>query len=160
MAVKRTKTKSNAEALLPLITPQLPQPLDDDETGKVLEDRRAHTGEAMDKQFARIRSGQNERRSFRERRASRRVAVGLPLEANHVRLVTNDLSTFGLSIRGGATPKRGTRLELKLFLPDAPDKPLMLDAEVLGPLGGEDGVRVKFIKPPLDAVRRIHKLVK
>ncbi len=160
MAAKRTKTKSNAAAIFPIITPQLPQPLSDDENGKVLEDRRAHTGEAQDKQFARIRNGENERRSFRERRASRRVSVGLPLEANHIRLLTNDLSTFGLSIRGGKTPRRGTRLELKLFLPDLPEEPLQLDAEVLGPLGDEDGVRVKFIKPPLDAVRRIHKLVK
>jgi hypothetical protein len=90
--------------------------------------------------------------------------VGLALEAGAgeetMRLITNDLSTFGLSISGGSTPKTGTRLTLKLFLPDEPTTPLVLDAEVLGPLGREGGVRMKFLKPDLEAVRRIHKLVK
>jgi len=157
MAAKRTRTKSQPEGLLPLLTPKLPQTLD----------RRSNTGEAMVKLFDRIKHGEGERRNFRDRRATPRVNVGLTLEANAtdsaadtIRLVTHDLSTFGLSISGGATPKKGTRLTLKLFLPDEPTEPLLLDAEVLGPLGSEDGVRVKFIKPELEAVRRIHKLVK
>jgi PilZ domain len=157
MAAKRTRTKSQPEGLLPLLTPKLPQTLD----------RRSNTGEAMVKLFDRIKHGEGERRNFRDRRATPRVNVGLTLEANAadstadtMRLVTHDLSTFGLSISGGATPKKGTRLSLKLFLPDEPTEPLLLDAEVLGPLGSEDGVRVKFIKPDLEAVRRIHKLVK
>jgi hypothetical protein len=118
----------------------------------------------MVKLFDRIKQGEGERRSFRDRRATPRVNVGLALEADSgdqtMRLVTNDLSTFGLSISGGVTPKKGTRLQLKLFLPDEPTEPLLLDAEVLGPLGKDDGVRVRFIKPDLEAVRRIHKLVK
>jgi hypothetical protein len=118
----------------------------------------------MVKLFDRIKQGESERRSFRDRRATPRVNVGLALEADHgderMRLVTYDLSTFGLSISGGATPKKGTRLTLKLFLPDEPTVPLVLAAEVLGSLGPDDGVRVKFIKPDLEAVRRIHKLVK
>jgi hypothetical protein len=77
-----------------------------------------------------------------------------------MRLVTHDLSTFGLSIRGGGTPKKGTRLALKLFLPDDLTAPLVLAGEVLGPLDDEGGVRVRFIKPDLEAMRRIHKLVK
>jgi|GEM_PF-1920939 hypothetical protein len=154
MATKRTRTKSQPEGLLPLLTPKLPQTLD----------RRSNTGEAMVKLFDRIKQGEGERRSFRDRRATPRVNVGLALEADSgdqtMRLVTNDLSTFGLSISGGVTPKKGTRLQLKLFLPDEPTEPLLLDAEVLGPLGKDDGVRVRFIKPDLEAVRRIHKLVK
>lgn len=157
MAAKRTRTKSQPETLLPLLTPKLPQTID----------RRSNTGEAMVKLFDRIKQGEEERRNFRDRRASPRVNVGLTLEAasgndgdETMRLVTHDLSTFGLSISGGATPKKGTRLTLKLFLPDEPTQPLLLDAEVLGSLGSEDGVRVKFIKPDLEAVRRIHKLVK
>jgi hypothetical protein len=154
MATKRTRTKSQPEGLLPLLTPKLPQTLD----------RRRNTGEAMVKLFDRIKQGEGERRSFRDRRATPRVNVGLALEADSgdqtMRLVTNDLSTFGLSISGGVTPKKGTRLQLKLFLPDEPTEPLLLDAEVLGPLGKDDGVRVRFIKPDLEAVRRIHKLVK
>jgi hypothetical protein len=157
MAAKRTRTKSQPEALLPLLTPKLPQTID----------RRSGTGEAMVKLFDRIKQGEGERRNFRDRRATPRVNVGLALEAasgnaaeETMRLVTHDLSTFGLSISGGATPKKGTRLTLKLFLPDEPTQPLLLDAEVLGSLGSEDGVRVRFIKPDLEAVRRIHKLVK
>ncbi|MDP1823494.1 MAG: PilZ domain-containing protein [Archangium sp.] len=145
---------SRPDRLLPLLTPKLPQTID----------RRSNTGEAMVKLFDRIKQGESERRNFRDRRATPRVNVGLALEAGAgeqtMRLITNDLSTFGLSISGGPTPKKGTRLTLKLFLPDEPTTPLVLDAEVLGPLGREGGVRMKFLKPDLEAVRRIHKLVK
>ena len=154
MAPAKRPPRSPTEALLPLLTPKLPQTID----------RRSHTGEAMVKLFDRIKQGESERRNFRDRRATPRVNVGLSLEAgaghDTMRLTTNDLSTFGLSISGGKTPKKGTRLTLKLFLPDEPTTPLVLDAEVLGPLGREGGVRVKFLKPDLEAVRRIHKLVK
>lgn len=143
-----------SDGLLPLLTPKLPQTID----------RRSNTGEAMVKLFDRIKHGESERRNFRDRRATPRVNVGLALEAGAgeetMRLVTNDLSTFGLSISGGPTPKKGTKLTLKLFLPDEPTTPLVLEAEVLGPLGREGGVRMKFLKPDLEAVRRIHKLVK
>lgn len=153
-SAKRPRTKSQPEALLPLLTPKLPQTLD----------RRTNTGEAMVKLFDRIKQGESERRNFRDRRATPRVNVGLALEAgageDTMRLITNDLSTFGLSISGGKTPKKGTRLTLRLFLPDEPATPLVLEAEVLGPLGREDGVRMRFLKPDLEAVRRIHKLVK
>ncbi len=146
--------RSKADPLLPLLTPKLPQTID----------RRTNTGEAMVKLFDRIKQGESERRNFRDRRATPRVNVGLALEAgagqDTMRLVTNDLSTFGLSISGGPTPKTGTKLTLKLFLPDEPTTPLLLDAEVLGPLGRDGGVRIKFLKPDLEAVRRIHKLVK
>ena len=153
-SAKRPRTKSQTDALLPLLTPKLPQTLD----------RRTNTGEAMVKLFDRIKQGESERRNFRDRRATPRVNVGLALEAGEgeetMRLVTNDLSTFGLSISGGPTPKKGTKLTLKLFLPDEPTTPLELEAEVLGPLGKDGGVRMRFLKPDLEAVRRIHKLVK
>lgn len=146
--------RSKSDPLLPLLTPKLPQTID----------RRTNTGEAMVKLFDRIKQGESERRNFRDRRATPRVNVGLALEADAgeetMRLITNDLSTFGLSISGGPTPKKGTKLTLKLFLPDEPTTPLVLDAEVLGPLGRDGGVRMKFLKPDLEAVRRIHKLVK
>lgn len=153
-SAKRPRTKSQTDALLPLLTPKLPQTLD----------RRTNTGEAMVKLFDRIKQGESERRNFRDRRATPRVNVGLALEAGEgeetMRLVTNDLSTFGLSISGGPTPRKGTKLTLKLFLPDEPTTPLELEAEVLGPLGKDGGVRMRFLKPDLEAVRRIHKLVK
>lgn len=153
-SAKRPRTKSQTDALLPLLTPKLPQTLD----------RRTNTGEAMVKLFDRIKQGESERRNFRDRRATPRVNVGLALEAGEgeetMRLVTNDLSTFGLSISGGPTPKKGSKLTLKLFLPDEPTTPLELEAEVLGPLGKDGGVRMRFLKPDLEAVRRIHKLVK
>lgn len=151
---KRTRTRSQPEALLPLLTPKLPRTLD----------RRANSGESMEKLFERIKHGDGERRSFRERRATPRLNVGLALETRDgdetMRLVTNDLSTFGLSIAGGKTPKKGTKLQLKLFLPDAPTEPLELEAEVLGALDAEGGTRMRFIDPDLEVMRRIHKLVK
>lgn len=151
---KRTRTRSQPEALLPLLTPKLPRTLD----------RRANSGESMEKLFERIKHGDGERRSFRERRATPRLNVGLALETRDgdetMRLVTNDLSTFGLSIAGGKTPKKGTKLQLRLFLPDAPTEPLELEAEVLGALDAEGGTRMRFIDPDLEVMRRIHKLVK
>lgn len=160
MATRRTRTRSQPEAIFPLLTPPLPGTPPSEAPPGPVEDRRRHDGESMSQQFSRIRQGQAERRSFRERRASRRLAVGVPVEAEDARLVTNDLSTFGLSVRGGKTPPLGARLTLKLFLPDAPEVPLTLHAEVLGPLDDTGGARLKFIRPPLEAVRRIHKLVK
>ncbi|PZR07300.1 MAG: hypothetical protein DI536_28015 [Archangium gephyra] len=151
---RRTRTKSQPEALLPLLTPKLPQTID----------RRTNSGESMEKLFERIKQGGEERRKFRERRATPRVVVSLALETRDgdqtMRLVTNDLSTFGLSIAGGRTPKKGSKLQLKLFLPDEPTDPLLLEGEVLGPLDANGGVRVKFINPELEVMRRIHKLVK
>src|SRR3954466_6185799 len=99
-AKRRTKSQpEQPEAMLPLLTPKLPQTMD----------RRTNTGEAMVKLFDRIKQGESERRNFRDRRATPRVNVGLALEAGAgtgeetMRLVTNDLSTFGLSISGGPT---------------------------------------------------------
>lgn len=154
MSGKHRRTKSQPELLLPLLTPKLPQTVD----------RRSNTGEAMVKLFDRIKKGEVERRNFRDRRASPRVTASFGLEAaageDTMCLLTRDLSTFGLSISGGRTPKTGTRLTLKLFLPDEPTEPLVLQAEVLGPLEEEGGVRVRFISPDVQAVRRIHRLVK
>src|SRR4051812_43796441 len=99
-AKRRTKSQpEQPEAMLPLLTPKLPQTVD----------RRTNTGESMVKLFDRIKQGEAERRNFRDRRATPRVNVGLALEAGAgeetMRLITNDLSTFGLSISGGPTPK-------------------------------------------------------
>lgn len=150
MAAKRTPSSG----MLPLLTPKLPQ----------LQDRRGAADDSVVKLFQRIQKGEKERRNFRDRRATPRVAVGLDIEARAgdetMMLQTHDLSTFGLSIAGGATPKTGTMLALRLFLPDDPANPLELKAEVVGSFDASGGVRVKFIKPDIDAVRRIHRLVK
>jgi hypothetical protein len=79
-------------------------------------------------------------------------------DSRYVRLTT-DLSTFGMSTRHGPTPKGGTRLSLKLFLPDEPMAPLKLSAEVLGSYDQHGGMRLKFCKPSLEAVRRIHRFL-
>jgi hypothetical protein len=50
-------------------------------------------------------------------------------------------------------------MSLRLFLPDDLAAPLQLKAEVLGPFDEEGGVRMRFVKPDLEAVRRIHRLV-
>ena len=111
--------------------------------------------------FSRIQKGAAERRSFRERRATPRVPVELECEeqqgdSRYVRLTT-DLSTFGLSTRQGPTPIPGARMLIRLFLPDEPLAPLQLDAEVLSNYDAQGGMRLKFRKPSLDAVRRIHR---
>lgn len=111
--------------------------------------------------YARLSAGQPERRRFRDRRATPRVPVELECEescgeSRYVRLTT-DLSTFGMSTRHGPTPAAGSRLSLKLFLPDEPMAPLKLSAHVLGAYDGRGGMRLKFYRPSLDAVRRIHR---
>ena len=141
-------------ASLPLIAPKPPQR---EERRK---DRR--DGDAsMVALLERIRKGAPERRKFRERRATLRKAVSLEWEeqvgdARLVRL-TSDLSTFGLSTKDGPTHPRGTKMRVRLFLPDEPNAPLVLTATVVGDWKDGNGVRLKFEKPPIEAARRIHK---
>ncbi len=130
-------------------------------------DRRTRSAGAvqdLQKMVDRARKGQPERRSYRDRRATPRVKVAVVLEAvagaGSRRFVTFDLSTFGLSIAKGATPKKGLKLAIKLFLPDEPTSPALLDAVVLGPFDDHGGLRLKFLSPEVAVVRRIHRLVK
>ncbi len=140
--------------MLPLITPKLPH----------LPDRRGQSDDSLKKLLDRIQKGEEERRSFRERRATPRVAVALDVETREgeekVTQRTHDLSTFGVSVRGGATPPAGTRLRIKIFLPDDPVTPLDLEAEVLGSFDATGGTRMRFVNPDLHAVRRIHRFLK
>jgi hypothetical protein len=139
---------------LPIITPPRPRP----------RDRRGSGENSMVGLMERLARGESERRRFRERRATPRVAVELEVEeqqgdSRYVRM-THDLSTFGMSTRVGHTPPAGARLALSLFLPDEPLAPLKLDAEVLGPYDEKGGMRLRFRQPSLEAVRRIHKYLK
>ena len=140
-------------AVLPLITPKLPQ----------VPDRRGQGEDSLVKLFERIQKGEKERRSFRERRATPRVSVEFAVKTNdggeQLVRTTHDLSTFGMALKGGTTPAAGTRLDIQLFLPDDP-APLELKAEVLGAFGPDGGARLKFISPPIEAVRRIHRFLK
>lgn len=139
--------------LLPLITPS---------PGERRKDRRgSRSSDTLQGLYQRIKEGLPERRSFRERRATPRVAVDLEVEqrqgdARFVRL-TSDLSTFGLSVREGPTPRVGTKLTLALFLPDEPMNALELEAEVLGSYDAKGGMRVRFLQPSIEVVRRLHK---
>ena len=143
---------AHAASLLPLITPPRPKS----------KDRRGHDRGLLGL-YARLSAGQKERRRFRDRRATPRVPVELECEesngeSRYVRLTT-DLSTFGMATKAGPTPEVGSRLSLKLFLPDEPMAPLKLDAHVLGAYDGQAGMRLRFHKPSLDAVRRIHRFL-
>jgi hypothetical protein len=143
--------EASGPSLLPLLTPPKPK----------AKDRRGSSESSLLGLYARLSSGQPERRRFRDRRATPRVPVELECEessgeSRYVRLTT-DLSTFGMSTRHGPTPIEGSRLFLKLFLPDEPMAPLKLEAEVLGSYAGKEGMRLKFHRPTLDAVRRIHR---
>jgi hypothetical protein len=138
---------------LPLLSPPRPK----------AKDRRGNSESSLMGLYARLSSGQPERRRFRERRATPRVPVELECEessgeSRYVRLTT-DLSTFGMSTRHGPTPVEGSRLVLKLFLPDEPMAPLKLEAEVLGSYDQNGGMRLRFHRPSLDAVRRIHRFL-
>jgi PilZ domain len=140
---------------LPIIAPRPPQ---SEERRK---DRRGGDNASMVALFERIQKKAPERRSFRDRRATPRKEVALEWEeqvgdARLVRL-TSDLSTFGLSTKEGPSHPKGTKMRVRLFLPDAPNEPLVLTATVVGDWDGGKGVRLKFEKPPVDAARRIHK---
>jgi len=145
---------SSGPLLMPLITPPKPRE----------RDRRGQGERSMQGLMERLSAGESERRKFRERRATPRMAVELEVEEKqgdsaYVR-VTHDLSTFGMSTRQGHTPPNGARLSLSLFLPDEPLAPLKLEAEVLGPYDAHGGMRLRFRQPSLQAVRRIHKYLK
>lgn len=140
------------DTTLPLLTPKLPR----------IRDRRGGAA-SLSKLMQRIQTGAPERRAFRERRATPRVAVTLDLEAEgdgeRVMMRTHDLSTFGLGVASGPTPRLGSRITLRLFLPDDPTAALELEAEVIGPFSQAGGARMRFINPPVEAVRRIHRLL-
>jgi hypothetical protein len=143
----------SSASLLPLLTPPKPKS----------KDRRGSSALSLVGLTSRLRQGQPERRSFKDRRATPRLPVELECEetngeSRYVRLTT-DLSTFGMSMRHGPTPAGGSRLSLKLFLPDEPMAPLKLMAEVLGGYDERGGMRLKFHRPSLEAVRRIHRFL-
>jgi hypothetical protein len=140
---------------LPLIAPRPPERVDR------RKDRRSGDTASMVALFERIRTKSPERRSFRDRRATPRKAVALEWEeqvgdARLVRL-TSDLSTFGLSTKDGPAHPKGTKMRVRLFLPDDPMTALVLTATVVGDWEKGRGVRLKFEKPPVEAARRIHK---
>lgn len=140
--------------MLPLITPRLPH----------VADRRGSRDDSLSKLMERIQKGEEERRAFRERRGTPRVAIAIDVKTrdgdNQVARTTHDLSTFGLSFKGGTTPRKGTRLTLELLLPDEPAKLLTLKGIVLGALDAKGGARVKFVNPPIEALRRIHRFLR
>lgn len=147
-------TAESARSPLPLIAPR----------PKSSGDRRSGQGEHAVAFFQRIKEGAKERRSFRDRRATPRVSVALEWEeqvgdARLVRL-TSDLSTFGLATREGPAHEKGTRMRVRLFLPDEPRAPLTLEAVVVGTCGRGRGVRLSFLRPTAEAARRIHRYLK
>lgn len=108
--------------------------------------------------------GERDRRAARERRATPRVEVELDCEERHEGTrffrITKDLSTFGLSTRSGFPHELGTRLDLRLYLPDDPQDPVCVQAEVVGWHNEDGGMRLAFRSPPAETVRRIHRYLK
>ncbi len=127
-------------------------------------DRRSGSYEAQKAFFHRVSKGEPERRKFRDRRATSRVRINLPLEIvdgpTILHLETTDLSTFGLSIQTGCSFVRGTRLQLRMALPDRPGEPFKIVGEVVAPYGINGGIRLKFVSPEIDVTKRIHRLLR
>ena len=103
-------------------------------------------------------------RSPTERRATRRLEIEIDVEervggCRYFR-VTSDLSTFGLSTRHGYPHSVGTRVQLLLYLPDDPSRPVSLTAEVVGRAERHRGARLAFKNPSAAAVRRIHAFLR
>ena len=99
------------DPILPLLTPSIRTPAEGPQP-----DRRGSRADSLLGLFQRISKGAEERRAFRDRRATPRVSVELECEerttdSRYVRL-TRDLSTFGMSTGVGHTPATGTRLTL------------------------------------------------
>jgi len=99
----------------------------------------------------------------RERRATARVKAEVMCETKAYGrrrfLQTEDLSTFGLSTRGGAEKVPvGTWLEVVLHLPDA-TWPLAFTAEVVGTNDASSGLRLAFRNPSRLAARRLHRFL-
>src|SRR4051812_24983439 len=112
---------------LPVIAPR-PKPLADRRT----QDRRQLEREVI------VAAGErdSDRREGRDRRATPRVEVELDFEerlgdTRYFR-ITRDLSTFGLSTRCGYPHPLGTKMNVTLYLPDAPSIPVTVSAEVVG----------------------------
>ncbi len=104
-----------------------------------------------------------DRREGRDRRATPRVRVEVECEerrgTSRYFRITEDLSAFGLSTRQGQARPLGTRVSLALFLPDDPKTPVLVQGQVVGPLGLEGGMRLAFRRPSAQAVRRIHRFL-
>lgn len=139
---------------LPLIAPQ-PKAAQSDRRPQ---DRRSSARTAPDFSVEQ----DSDRRAGRERRATARLEVEIDFEerlgdSRYFR-VTRDLSTFGLSTRCGYPHAIGTKFDLRLFLPDAPaSQPVVVAAEVVGYDTFDGGMRLAFRKPPIEAVKRIHR---
>jgi hypothetical protein len=131
-------------------TPKLPR----------VKDRRG--GASLVSLMDRIQAGAPERRQFKDRRATPRAAVAFQVEATNgrrtVMMQAVNLSSFGVATAPGPVFKVRSRLSVRLFLPDE-GPPLDVEVEVLGTTGAAGGTRMKFLDPPLHAVRRIHRLV-
>lgn len=142
----------SAITLLPLISPQPVSGYDRKAAGE--------ESASSDGKKARVPAAPRTK-GDKERRATPRMHVMLECEQRigDVRLkhYTTDVSTFGLSVRDGPTPRKGTRLTLSLLLPDAPAKALKMRVEVLGSYDERGGMRLKFRNPPLESVRRLHR---
>lgn len=142
---------TSAATLLPLISPDPDSAFD----------RRDTTENPLLSAYPGRSPGVPRDRNGRERRATPRMQVMLACEQRigDVRLkhYTTDVSTFGLSLKDGPTPKKGTQLTLSLLLPDMPAKPLRMRVQVLGSYDERGGMRLKFFNPPLESVRRLHR---
>jgi hypothetical protein len=70
---------------------------------------------------------------------------------------THDLSTFGLSTQHGHMHPVGTEVSLQVQLPDDSSRPLEVRARVVGHNRHNSGMRLAFLDPSRETVRRLHR---
>lgn len=105
------------------------------------------------------RKGSERRKTPKDRRATPRVPLAIRCEewvgTSRCESTSTDLSTFGVSTKGGALHPVGLKVDLVIYLEDGVENPVEVRAQVVG--RDEGHTRFAFRRPRVEAIRRIHK---
>jgi uncharacterized protein (TIGR02266 family) len=104
-----------------------------------------------------------EQRMDQERRAHQRVPVEMHVEETHSTATyfqrSANLSLGGIFLESTLPHPPGTKIELKIELPDG-GEPLVVQGEVVTPAGTDEiGMRVRFVDLDAKATVRIEKVL-
>jgi uncharacterized protein (TIGR02266 family) len=98
-----------------------------------------------------------------ERRAHERIPVEMHVEETHSTATyfqrSANLSLGGIFLESTLPHPPGTRIELRIELPDG-NEPLVVKGEVVAPAGNDEiGMRVRFVDLGTEATERIEKVL-